>query len=205
MHDDDLDANPWTMLACRTVYENPWIRVDHHDVLTPGGQPGVYGLVHYRNHAVGVVPLAADGSIWLVGQYRYPLNRYSWEIPEGGVPAGEDPAAGALRELKEETGLTAAHLLTILPCVALSNSVSDEQGTLYVAWGLTEGTPEPDDTERLRVRRLALHQALAMALTGEISDSLTLLALLRLPLLLRQTDLPPALKSALERGLAGGQ
>lgn len=201
MRDHDPDANPWRMLTRRTVYENPWIRVDHHDVLKPSGDPGIYGLVHFRNHAVGVVPVAADGSTWLVGQYRFPLNRYSWEIPEGGVPAGEDPAMGALRELREETGLTAARMIPIIPRVALSNSVSDEEGTLYVAWDLTEGAAEPDDTEQLRLRRLPLRAALEMALSGEITDSLSLLALLRLPLLLDAPDTPVDLRAALAKGL----
>lgn len=201
MRDHDPDANPWRTLARHTVYENPWIRVDHHDVLKPNGDPGIYGLVHFRNHAVGVVPVAADGSTWLVGQYRYPLNRYSWEIPEGGVPADEDPAMGALRELREETGLTAARMIPIISRVALSNSVSTEEGTLYVAWDLTEGQAEPDDTEQLRLRRLSLRAALDMALSGEITDSLSILALLRLPLLLTEADTPLDLRAALEKGL----
>ncbi|AUN29525.1 NUDIX domain-containing protein [Niveispirillum cyanobacteriorum] len=201
MRNDDPDANPWRTLTRRPVYENPWIRVDHHEVLKPSGDPGIYGLVHFQNHAVGVVPVAADGTTWLVGQYRYPLNRYSWEIPEGGVPAGEDPTTGARRELREETGLTAACMIPIIPRVALSNSVSDEEGTLYVAWDLTEGEAEPDDTEQLRLRRLPLRTALDMALSGEITDSLSLLALLRLPLLLKGADTPADLRAALVKGL----
>lgn len=159
--------------------------------------------MHFRNHAVGVVPVAVDGTTWLVGQYRFPLSRYSWEIPEGGVPAGEDPATGALRELREETGLTAARMIPIIPRVALSNSVSDEEGTLYVAWDLTEGAAEPDDTEQLRLRRLPLRAALAMALSGEITDSLSIMALLRLPLLRDAADIPADLRAALGKGLGG--
>lgn len=201
MRDHDPDTNPWRTLTRRAVYGNPWIDVAHHEVLKPNGDPGIYGLVHFRNHAVGVVPVDADGDTWLVGQYRYPLNRYSWEIPEGGVPAGEDPAAGAARELREETGLTARHMLPIIARVALSNSVSDEEGTLYVAWDLTQGQAEPDDTEQLRLRRLPLRDALAMALSGEITDSLSLLALLRVALLRDAPDIPADLRAALAKGL----
>ncbi|OYQ33776.1 DNA mismatch repair protein MutT [Niveispirillum lacus] len=201
MHDQDQDSNPWRTLSRDPIYENPWIQVTHHTVLKPNGDPGIYGLVHFRNHAVGVVPVDPAGFTWLVGQYRYPLQRYSWEIPEGGVPAGEDPAAGALRELREETGLTAARLIPIIGRVALSNSVSDEEGTLYVAWDLTQGDAEPDDTEELRLRRVRLRDALSMVLAGEITDSLSMLALLRLPLLMEAADTPEALRMALRAGL----
>lgn len=201
MRDHDRDTNPWRTLRRDRVYENPWIKVEHHEVLKPNGEPGIYGRVHFRNHAVGVVPVDPAGFTWLVGQYRYPLDRYSWEIPEGGVPAGEDPASGALRELKEETGLSAAHLIPIIGRVALSNSVSDEEGTLYVAWDLTEGQAEPDDTEQLRLRRVPLRDALSMVLSGEITDSLSMLALLRLPLLRDAPDTPADLRAALRAGL----
>ncbi|MFY8092952.1 MAG: NUDIX domain-containing protein [Niveispirillum sp.] len=201
MRDHDRDSNPWHTRTRTRVYENPWIRVEHHDVLKPNGDPGIYGLVHYRNHAVGVVPVDPDGFTWLVGQYRYPLERYSWEIPEGGVPAGEDPAVGAMRELKEETGLSAGRMMPIINRVALSNSVSDEQGTLYVAWDLTEGEAAPDDTEELCLCRLPLRDALSMVLSGAITDSLSMLALLRLPLLRDAADTPADLRAALTRGL----
>lgn len=196
----DPTRNPWRLKALRAVYENPWIAVEHHDVVKPSGAPGIYGVVRFRNHAVGVVPLADDGTTWLVGQYRYPHDRYSWEIPEGGVPVGEDPAEGARRELREETGVTAAHLLAFQK-VDLSNSVSDEEGTLFIAWGLTEGEAEPDDTEELALRRLPLREALAMAQSGAITDSLSLIALLRLPLLLADPATPADLRALLARGL----
>ncbi len=201
MRDHDRDSNPWRTLNRDRVYENPWIRVEHHEVLKPNGDPGIYGLVHFRNHAVGVVPVDSDGFTWLVGQHRYPLDRYSWEIPEGGVPEGEDPAAGAIRELKEETGLSAGRMMPIIGRVALSNSVCDEEGTLYVAWNLTQGTAKPDDTEELRLRRVTLRDALSMVLSGEITDSLSMLALLRLSLLRDAADTPADLRAALVRGL----
>nr|WP_247878794.1 NUDIX hydrolase [Niveispirillum sp. SYP-B3756] len=183
------------------VYENPWVKVEHHDVLQPDGAPGIYGVVRFANHAVGVLPVADDGSTWLVGQFRYSLNAYSWEIPEGGCPLGTSPADTAHRELREETGLRATHLLPIHK-VALSNSVCDEQGTVFVAWGLTEGEAEPEGTEKLALRRLPLREALDMVLRGDITDSMSLIALLRAPMLLTQPDVPEDLRQALRRGLA---
>ncbi|MDG5494407.1 NUDIX hydrolase [Niveispirillum sp. BGYR6] len=193
--------NPWKTLSRTQVYENPWIKLEHHDVLQPDGAPGIYGVVRFANHAVGVLPVAEDGSTWLVGQFRYSLNAYSWEIPEGGCPLGTSPADTAHRELREETGLRAAHLLPIHK-VALSNSVCDEQGSVFVAWGLTEGEAEPEGTEKLALRRLPLRAALDMALRGEITDSMSLIALLRAPMLLTQPDVPDDLRRALRQGLA---
>ncbi|WP_244559487.1 MULTISPECIES: NUDIX hydrolase [unclassified Azospirillum] len=193
--------NPWKTLSRTQVYENPWIKLEHHDVLQPDGAPGIYGVVRFANHAVGVLPVAEDGSTWLVGQFRYSLNAYSWEIPEGGCPLGTSPADTAHRELREETGLRAAHLLPIHK-VALSNSVCDEQGSVFVAWGLTEGEAEPEGTEKLALRRLPLREALNMALRGEITDSMSLIALLRAPMLLTQPDVPDDLRRALRLGLA---
>ena len=198
---DDTSTNPWRTLSTRSIYSNPWIELQHSEVLTPAGTPGIYGVVRFRNHAVGVVPVAANGDTWLVGQYRYALARYSWEIPEGGCPLGAGPAEAALRELREETGLVAANLLPI-QAVDMSNSVCDEQGTLFVAWNLTEGQAMPEETEQLRVSRLPLRRALDMALAGEITDSLSLIALLRLPILAARPDLPTDLRAALQRGLS---
>ncbi len=192
--------NPWKTLSCTRIYENPWIKLEHHEVQQPDGAPGIYGVVRFANHAVGVLPVADDGSTWLVGQFRYSLDAYSWEIPEGGCPLGTSLADTAHRELREETGLRAAHLMLIHK-VALSNSVCDEQGGVFVAWGLTEGEAEPEGTEQLALRRLPLREALDMALRGDITDSMSLIALLRAPMLLNQPDLPADLRQALRRGL----
>ena len=170
-------SNPWITVESRPVYENPWIAVREDRVIRPDGQPGIYGVVHYQNRAVGVLPVEDDGSIWLVGQYRYPHEVYSWEIPEGGGPIGESPEATARRELREETGLIADRIEFLMD-VHLSNSVSDEVGHLLRATGLTRGAAEPEGTERLEVRRVAWDQALAMLDRGEILDSLTQIALL---------------------------
>ena len=160
MNPADSD-NPWTTLDTRVVYNNAWIKVREDQVLRPDGQPGIYGVVQFQNKAVGVLPVEADGSVWLVGQHRYPLGLYSWEIPEGGGPEDEDPQMTAHRELREETGLVAGHLESI--CTThLSNSVSNEVAYLYRATQLSPGPSEPEGTERLEVRRLDWDEAWEM-------------------------------------------
>ncbi|MEN9806469.1 MAG: hypothetical protein RL756_989 [Pseudomonadota bacterium] len=171
-------ANPWQTRAVTRVYENPWIEVSHHDVIKPSGGDGIYGVVHFKNLALGIVALDAEGNTWLVGQYRYALGRYSWEIPEGGGPHGIPPLESAMRELREETGIEAT-VWTHLLDMDLSNSVTDESGRAYVAQGLAFGVPAPEDTERLAVRRLPFAEALAMVLRGEITDAMSMVALLK--------------------------
>ena len=136
--DSAAGANPWKTLSSRVVYENPWIGVREDEVIRPDGLPGIYGVVHFKNRAVGVLPVDRDGAIWLVGQYRYPLDAYSWEIPEGGCPASESPEETARRELREETGLVAGRL-ELVATSHLSNSVSDELGYVFRATELSEG------------------------------------------------------------------
>jgi 8-oxo-dGTP pyrophosphatase MutT (NUDIX family) len=170
-------SNPWTTLSTRCVYENPWIRVREDQVLRPDGSPGNYGVIHFKNRAVGVLPVDHDGAVWLVGQYRYPLEAYSWEIPEGGSPECESLEATARRELREETGLAAGRL-ELVATSHLSNSVSDEAGFVFRATELTAGNDEPEPTERLIVRRFAWNDAWAMLKRGEITDSLSVIALL---------------------------
>ncbi len=175
--DEPDHPNPWTTIEGRTVYDNPWIGVREDRVVRPDGQPGIYGVVHFKNKAVGVLPVDDDGGIWLVGQYRYPLGAYSWEIPEGGGPEGEDPEQTARRELREETGLVAGRLES-LGRSHLSNSVSDEVAYLFRATGLARGDSQPEGTERLRVRRVDWPTAWAMVHDGRITDSMSLIALL---------------------------
>lgn len=172
--------NPWVTHSTRTVYENPWIRVTESQVTNPSGNPGIYGVVHFRNRAIGVVPIDAEGHTWLVGQYRYTLGSYEWEIPEGGCPDGESPLEAAKRELREETGLIAGQYRVLLDDLALSNSVSDERATIYVATDLTQAEADPEETEALQVRRLPLAEAVAMVRRGEITDSISVIALLAL-------------------------
>lgn len=179
MSDHDETRSPWQLRGSREVYANPWIRVEEDQVVKPNGEPGIYGRVSFRNLAVGVIPVDDEGHTWLVGQWRYPLSRYSWEIPMGGVPLDADVEAGALRELAEETGLVAQRLTRLIE-VDLSNCITDERGIVFLAEGLTQGPASPDDTEVLRLRRVALTQAVAMAGDGRISDGLSVIGLLAL-------------------------
>jgi 8-oxo-dGTP pyrophosphatase MutT (NUDIX family) len=174
----DPKKNPWTTLSSREIYLNPWIRVREDQVLKPNGTPGIYGVVEYRNRAVGVVPIDNDGYTWLVGQYRYTHNRYEWEIPEGGCPEGESLEDCARRELLEETGLVASELEPLLLDIQLSNSIGNETAHLFIARGLTQETPQPEDTEQIVIRRLPLSEAIQMAATGQIRDSMSVIALL---------------------------
>ncbi len=176
-----MTDNPWVRLARRVAYENSWITVWHDDVRRPDGRPGVYGVVHYRNRAVGVVALDEQDRVLLVGQYRYTLDLYPWELPEGGAAPGEEPLAAAQRELMEETGCSAAHWEELLRA-HLSNSVSDEEAIVYLARGLTDGTAEPEGTERLQVRRVPFAEALAMVERGEITDAMSVMGLQRVAL-----------------------
>lgn len=180
--------NPFRVLSTRPVYENPWISVTEHHVEKPRGGDGLYGVVHFKNRAVGVVPYEA-GNIWLVGQYRFPLELYSWEIPEGGAPDDEDLEECARRELAEETGLRARELEPLLT-LHLSNSVTDESAHIFLATGLERGRAEPEDTEDLSVRCLPLEDVYQRVVGGEITDSITVAAVFRLVLLRHEGRLP---------------
>ncbi len=177
-----VESNPWQTLSSELKFSTPWIDVTEHKVINPAGRPGIYGTVHYRNLALGIVALDDEGYTWLVGQYRFPLERYSWEIPEGGGDPAVEPLVGAQRELKEETGIEAREWRLLME-MDLSNSVSDEHAHIYLATGLSFGEPEPEETEQLQVRRLPLDEAVAMALDGRIGDAMSVAALLRVRLL----------------------
>ena len=175
--------NPWEQVSARVVYENPWILVREDEVVRPDGLPGIYGVVHFKNVAVGILAVSEE-SLYLVGQFRYPLGVYSWEIPEGGCPEGEDPLEAARRELEEETGLRARRW-TRMGEAHLSNSVSDELAVWFLAEGLEQGEHRPEGTERLLVRRVSLGEAREMVGSGKITDALSILAIQQL-LLRRQ-------------------
>jgi ADP-ribose pyrophosphatase len=171
-------AGPWTRRTRRVAYENPWITIWHDEVIRPDGEAGIYGVVHFANLAVGVLALDEAGRVLLVGQHRYALDQYSWEIPEGGVPAGESALEGARRELREETGIEASDWIEMSHS-HLSNSVSDEEAVIFLATGLTRGQASPDGTEALVPRWLPFDEVLAMTLDGRITDALTILAVHR--------------------------
>lgn len=180
--------NPWQILAQKEIYDNKWIHVTEYDVINPSGGKGIYGKVHFKNLAIGVIALDEDWNTYLVGQYRFTLDAYSWEIPEGGGEPGTDPLDSAKRELLEETGLVAQEW-TVLGNIHLSNSVCDEYGVLYLARGLEQREAEPEETEQLVVKKIPLEEAWQMTETGRITDSLSVIAIQKLKLMQLQGKL----------------
>jgi 8-oxo-dGTP pyrophosphatase MutT (NUDIX family) len=178
----DTTKNPWTIHSREVRYDNNWISVFHHECSTPLGTPGIYGVVHFKNKAIGIIALDDEDNIYLVGQYRFPLNRFSWEIPEGGGPLTEGPLATAKRELLEETGLVAEHWEELLH-IALSNSVSDEEGVVFLARGLTQGEAAPEETEELYIKKVPVEEAYRMVNNFEITDSLSVAAIQKVMLM----------------------
>ncbi|MFI5149635.1 MAG: NUDIX domain-containing protein [Bacteroidia bacterium] len=177
------NENPWKTLHSEQVYESPWIRITRHDVLNPSGNPGTYSVVHFKNLAIGVLALDEEHNTWLVGQYRYPIEQYSWEIPEGGGLRDIPPLESAQRELKEETGIE-ARKWTLIQTMHLSNSATDEYCLLYLAQDLTFGESEPEDTEQLEVRKIPFETLYKEVLDGKITDSLTVTAVLKVKLMM---------------------
>jgi len=172
--------NPWTTLSSREVYSNKWIGVEEHQVINPAGGNGVYGKVLFKNKAIGVVPIDEQGNTWLVGQHRYALNEYSWEIPEGGSPLGTSILESAKRELKEETGITATTWTQILR-MHTSNSVTDEEAFVFLAEGLTLGKNQLEETEAdLIVKKLPFRDVLKMVMDGTITDAMSVAAILKI-------------------------
>ena len=181
----NTEKNPWKITKSQTAYDNPWIKITHNEVINPSGNEGIYGVVHFKNYAVGVLPLDHDFNTYLVGQYRFPLNAYSWEIPEGGCPESTDILATAKRELKEEVGLT-ANTWTPLLTMHLSNYVSDEIAHLFIAQDLSEGIAEPEDTEDLVIKKLPFEEVYQMVMDGTITDSMSVAAILKAKILIAQ-------------------
>lgn len=171
--------NPWTTLSVRKVYGNPWLELWEERCLDPSGNPALHGKVSLRSKAVGIIPIDDSRDTWLVGQYRYCLNEYSWEIPMGGSPHHLPVLESAKRELKEETGLTARRWEQILR-VHTSNSVTDEEGYVFTAEDLEQGEPDFESTEKIEIRRLPVTQAVRMAMDGEITDAISVAGLLKL-------------------------
>lgn len=176
--------NPWKKLDSKLVYSNPWINVEEHQVIMPTGGESIYGKVHFKNKALAIIPLDDDNHTWLVGQFRYTLDEYTWEIPMGGGPVGESLLENAKRELKEETGLTAAKWTEILR-LHTSNSVTDEESFVFLAEELTLGDPEFEETEDLEIVRLPFSEALEMAQQGKITDAISVAGLLKAATLLK--------------------
>ena len=170
--------NPWQMLTTKAIYKNPWISVREDQVINPKGGNGIYGVVSFKNKALGIIPVDEEMNTWLVGQYRYALNEYSWEIPMGGGLLENDILESAKRELKEETGFTAAKWTKICR-LHTSNSVTDEEGFVYLAEDLTEGETEFEETEDLKIIRVKFSEAIRMVMDGEITDGISVAGLLK--------------------------
>ena len=175
----------WKTKTSSVAYENPWLKITHEEVVTPKGTDGIYGVVHFKNTAIGVVPIDDEGNTWLVKQSRYTLNQYTWEIPEGGCPHGEEPINAAKRELEEEVGLQANDWQQLMT-MHLSNSVTDEFCVVFVARDLFAGKQELEPTEDIEYKKLALTEAIEMVKRGDITDAISVAALLRVALTLKE-------------------
>jgi len=171
--------NPWKPQTSKTLFENPWLSLHEDTVINPGGGISHYGKINFKNLAIGIIPLDEDNNTWLVGQYRYVPDCYSWEIPMGGGPLNIEPLESAKRELKEETGLSATHWQELMH-LHTSNSVTDERAIVYVARNLTQGETEFEETEDLLIQKLPLEEAIERVLSGEITDAISVAGLLRL-------------------------
>jgi len=185
-------GKPWGVSSSQVAYDNPWITLTEYQAIAPTGRPALYGKVGFKNQAIGVVPLHDDGTVTLVGQNRFSLSNYSWELPEGGAPHGEDPLDGAKRELAEEVGLVAADWRLILR-MELSNSVTDEIAYGFLAMGLTPTETAPDETEDLAVARVPFREALDAATAGHMPDAITVALLLRTHHMAVRGELPAGL------------
>ncbi|HSZ33803.1 MAG TPA: NUDIX hydrolase [Puia sp.] len=179
----DNQDNPWTILSSKEIYDNPWVQITEFQVINPNGGNGIYGKVHYKNIAVGVIAIDENWNTWLVGQYRFPLDIYSWEIPEGGGSMDEDPIEAAKRELLEETGLIAKEWIKILT-MHLSNSVSDEFSMVYLARSLEQEKSSPEETEDLVVKKLPFDEVVEMVESGKITDAISIAAIQQIQIMI---------------------
>ncbi len=176
------DSNPWRFIRSREIFQNAWFEIREDEVINPAGSKNFYGRVNFKNQAIGIIPLDSDRNTWLVGQYRYVLDAYSWEIPMGGSPLGEEALETAKRELREETGLSAAEWAPLMR-LHTSNSVTNEEGIVFVAKQLSEGETAFEETEMIAIKKLPLNEAVEMVLAGEITDAISAAGLLKLAVL----------------------
>ncbi len=173
-----MEHNPWKTLKSEQVYESDWIKVVKHNCLNPADKPAIYSVVNFKNLAIGILPLDEHNNTWLVGQWRYPVDSYSWEIPEGGGPLGIDPLESAKRELKEETGIIAQELSELMR-LHLSNSATDEMAIVYLAKNLSFESSEPEESEILQVKKVHINEAFEMVNTGQITDAISVAAIMK--------------------------
>lgn len=172
------EKNPWQTLSKQNRYESNWIRTEEHEVLNPAGKPGVYSVTHFKNIAVAVIPLDENNNTWIVGQYRYPVNSFEWEVCEGGCPVGTEPIETAKRELLEECGLIANNYELILQ-MQLSNSATDEISFTFLATGITVTKNSPEETEQLTIKKIPFDELYEMVMRGEIKDALSVASVLK--------------------------
>lgn len=185
MPDFPRKVGKWTELSRQEVYANNWISINHSEILNPNGGQGIYGVVHFKNLAIGIIPIDDKGNTYLVGQERFPFNgKYTWEIIEGGGPVEEDPLQSAKRELLEEAGLK-AQSWSLIQEMDLSNSATDERALIYLAKDLSQHESNPDETEDLQIKKLPLTEAIEMVMRGNIIDSLSVAGLLKAKILLQ--------------------
>ena len=174
--------NDWKTLSTKTVYENNWIKVNENKIINPSGNNGIYGVVHFKNVAIGIVPLDEENNTYLVGQWRYALNEYSWELPMGGAPT-DDYLLHAQRELEEETGWKAKKWQNIMK-LHTSNSICDEVGYVFLAQELEQGEMQWEETEKLEIQKLPFQKAYQMVLNGQITDAISVAGILRVKVIL---------------------
>lgn len=181
----ETENNPWITKSSQNMYESPWIKVVKHDVLNPAGNPAIYSVVNFKNLAIGILPIDNEGFTYLVGQWRYPIEEYSWEIPEGGGKLDVHPLESAKRELKEETGIISNDLIEIMR-LHLSNSATDELAIVYLAKNLVFEAAEPEESEVLQVKKIHINEAYDWVMNGKITDAISVAALLKAKILLDQ-------------------
>lgn len=172
----------WQQKSRDITYDNPWIQVSHEQVIRPNGSKGIYGVVHFKSNAIGIVAIDDKDNTWLVKQSRYPNNETTLEIPEGGGPLDEHPLDAAKRELKEETGLIAANWQPLIE-LRTSNSVTDEKAYIFLATELIQGEQQLEETEDIEIVKLPVQDAITMAMNGEIIDAMSVAALLKIAVL----------------------
>lgn len=172
------ENNPWKILGTEEKLDTPWVRVKLHRVINPSGSEGIYGVTEFKNLAIGILPIDEEGNTYIIGQYRFPIQAYSWEIPEGGGAVDVDPLDSAKRELKEETGIVAGNW-QLIQTLQLSNSATNEIAYIYLARDLEYGESHPEEDEQLVLKKIPFEELYERVRSAEISDSLTVAAVLR--------------------------
>lgn len=178
----EKNKNPWKTLNSKQIYESPWISLQVDEVINPAGKPSTYSITKFKKLAIGVIPIDKDGNTYLVGQWRYPFNKYTWEIPEGGGSFEVEPVESAKRELLEETGITATNWEKILE-MDMSNYATNEVAHIFVATNLSFQPPQPDEDEEIEVKKVPIEKVFEMVMKGELTDSLTVAGIMKWKLL----------------------